>query len=152
MDRAKLVEQRTAIAVRVRITVRNINLVIVVLERHFELKRIVIATCLLLHLILVVGDVFSVAVPTHTPRGGSFLRGVEQRLLALVVRTVWLDKVDDSEFVFCALTHVGNSKVEPLRVRCSVVVVFEDQIVAVGLGRVLGSTSQIARLKARFEN
>lgn len=52
----------------------------------------------------------------------------------MVVAGVVLDKIDECELVLGVAAHIRNSKVKPLRVGRRVVVVFEDQTVAVGFG------------------
>jgi hypothetical protein len=70
--------------------------------------------------------------------------------LALIVAGVGLNQVDDSELVSGVSLHVAYLKVEPLSVGCGVVIVLEDQIVAVGLLE-FDNTAQIATFEAGFK-
>lgn len=129
---------------------RNVHLVVVVAEGNLELKAVVIATAFLLHCVLEVGDVFTVTVPAETPDLACLLGRVKQRFLPLVVGAVRLDQVNDSEFILGVLFDICNLEVEPLSVGRRIMVVLQDQIVAVGVGK-LHDTPQVAGLESGFK-
>ena len=104
---------------------RHIHFVLFVLKSDFELKTVVVSAGLLFHLVLEVRNVFSVAVPTDVPVL-CIISGVKQRLLTLVIRTIWFDEVDYLEFVADVSLHVRNFEEEPLSVRCRLVVVLKN--------------------------
>lgn len=129
---AQSFEQSTTITVRVWVAVRDVNFVIVVAEGNLELKRVIVASAILLDRILIVGDIVAITVPAQ-PAVRCLFRAVEQRFLTLIVGAVWLDQINDGEFVLYILAHVRNAKVEPLCVGRRIVVVLENKVIAVGL-------------------
>lgn len=109
----------------------HVHLVVIVFESHLKRERVVRTSAFPLHRVLVVADVFSGAVPANTSGFGGVLCGVEERLLTLVVRTVWLDQIYYVEFVPHVLPHVAHFEVVPLSVRRRPVVVLQYQVVCV---------------------
>jgi hypothetical protein len=107
-------------------------------------------TTLALHRVLVVTDVLAVTVPADAARSCSLFRRIEEWLLALVVRTVRLDQVDDVEFVAHVLACVADFEVEPLDVRGGAVVVLKDQVVGVVAHE--HYSPKISRFEAAFKN
>mmetsp|Transcript_13579 Transcript_13579/g.23115 ORF Transcript_13579/g.23115 Transcript_13579/m.23115 type:complete len:356 (-) Transcript_13579:44-1111(-) len=96
-----------------------------------EGEGVIVATALLLERVLVVADVFAVAVPANTAAGLGLLLGVDEGLHALVVGALGLDEVDEVELVLGVLARIGDPEVVPLRVGRRVVVVLEDEVVLV---------------------
>lgn len=129
----------------------DINLIVIITESDFKLKRVIIAATLLFERVLIVGDVLAIAVPADTPGSLSLLRGVEERLLALVVAAVIFDEVDDGELILGVFSDVRNLEVKPLGVGRGVVIILQNQRIAVGVVLLVG-TAQVRRLKARLEN
>ena len=148
---AKFVKQGATVAISVRIAVSNVNLVVVVLKRHFELKGVVVAAPFFLHPILEVGNVFAIAIPPIAALSSSVSTWVEKGFLPLVVTTIRLYQINDCELVPNISLHVRYFEVKPLRVRCSVVIVLQYQVVRVRLAYFYNS-SQISTLKSRLEN
>jgi len=85
---------------------RDVNLVIIVAKVHLKLQRVIVATALFLHRVLVVSDVIAIAVPADAARARSFLTRVEERLLPRIVGTVRLHEVDDIESVLGVAAHI----------------------------------------------
>ena len=108
----------------------QVHLVIVVLESDFETQRIVRASTLTLHLVLVVADIVTGSVPANATRLSCILHRVKERLLALIVRTIWLDEINYVEFVADILANVCDFKVVPLSVCCRAIVIFQNQVVS----------------------
>ena len=80
---------------------------------------------------MVVADVLTCAVPANATWSGRVLDRVEQRLLPLVIRTVWFDQIYYIEFVPDVLANVADFEVEPLGVVCRANIILEDQVVSV---------------------
>ena len=99
---------------------------------------------------MVVADVLAGAVPANATGSGRVLDGVEQRLLPLVVRTVWFDQIYYIEFVLDVLANVADLEVEPLGVVRRANVILEDQVVSV-FAYAQGA-SQISRLETTLES
>lgn len=129
----------------------DINFIVIISESNFKLKRVIIAATFLFERVLIVSDVLAIAIPADTPGSLSLLRRVEERLLALVVAAIVLDEVDDRELILGVFSDVRNLEVKPLGVGRSVVIVLQDQRVAVGVVLLVGA-AQVRRFKARLEN
>jgi len=125
---ADFLKELTDIGISVGIAMRKENIIIVILKLELEAERVVKATAFPLHAILVIANLVSVP---HPAKLFSFSRGlgVNQGLLALVVRRVRLNQVDYVELVVVAPLHVGHFEVVPLGIDCCPVVVLQDQVV-----------------------
>ena len=99
---------------------------------------------------MVVADVLAGAVPANATGSGRVLDGVEQRLLPLVIRTVWFDQIYYIEFVLDVLANVADLEVEPLGVVRRANVILEDQVISVFT--YAQSTPQISRLETTLES
>jgi hypothetical protein len=102
---------------------RYVDLIVIMLEAHFELEGVVVAASLLLHRILVVGYIVAVAVPTDTVGSACFSLGIKERFLALVIARIRFHKVNNSEFILDVPLDIRDSEVEPLGVSGRVMVV-----------------------------
>lgn len=127
----------------------HVNFVLVVSESHFELQGVVISACFLFHLVFEVGNILSVAVPANVSLS-SFIHWVKKRFLTLVVGTIRLHKVYYLKFVSNVFTHVWYLEVEPLRIRCCLVVVLQNQVVRVRLCH-FNCSSKISPLKSTLK-
>lgn len=58
-------QESAAIAVSVRVTMRNIYFVIIIGKRHLELQRVIVSTAIPFHCVLEVCDVFTISVPAY---------------------------------------------------------------------------------------
>jgi len=92
---------------------------------------VVEAASLPFHGVLIVADIFSVAVPADTSGTGGLFTGIEEGLLALIIRAVGLNQINDVELIADILAGIRHSKVEPLSVCGRLVVVFQDEVVGV---------------------
>mmetsp|Transcript_16008 Transcript_16008/g.24820 ORF Transcript_16008/g.24820 Transcript_16008/m.24820 type:complete len:261 (-) Transcript_16008:469-1251(-) len=136
------------VRVGVRVAVRQVGRVLVVLERALPGQRIVVASVLALHRVLVVADVGSRSDPSPARLlAGGF--GVHERPHAVVVERVGLDKVDDIEAVVLACFGVGHAEVVPLSIPSGVVVRLQDEIVLVLV--YLDGPPQVSTLKPAFK-
>ena len=99
---------------------------------------------------MVVADVLAGVVPANATGSGRVLGGVEQRLLPLVIRTVWFDQIYYIEFVLDVLANVADLEVEPLGVVRRANVILEDQVVSV-FAYAQGAP-QISRLETTLES
>lgn len=109
----------------------DVDIVVLMFELHLESERVVEASPLPLHRVLIVANVLAFSVPADPAGPRSILARVEERLLALVVRAVGLYQVDYVEFVSCVFPHIGHLEVEPLCVVGRLEVVLQDQVVRV---------------------
>ena len=109
----------------------HVDLVIVILKGDLESESVVGSATFAFHRVLIVADVLSIAVPADPTWLGSVLHRVNQRLLSLIIRAVWLDQIYYVELVADILANVGHFEVVPLGVTCRAIVVFEDQVVGV---------------------
>jgi hypothetical protein len=130
---------------------RHINLVIIILKLHLESKCVVESTSLLLERILEVANILPVSVPSNALAIVTIchLFGIEKWLHALIIGTLGLDKIDKIKLVGGELLCIRNLEVEPLGIRCGVMIVLQNKVVLI-LGN-LDCSSQIARFKATFE-
>jgi len=94
-------------------------------ELDLEGKSVVEASTLLLECIWEVTNVSTITVPTISNSVVllSFLFRVEQWFHTLVIRTFWLDQIDNIELVSSEFLDVLHSEVEPLGVSCCIVIV-----------------------------
>lgn len=129
----------------------DINLIVIISESNFKLKRVIIAATFLFERVLIVGDVLAIAIPADTPGSLSLLRRVEERLLALIVAAVVFDEVDDRELILGVFSDVRNLEVKPLGVSRGVVIVLQNQCIAVGVVLFVGA-AQVRRFEARLKN
>ena len=99
-----------------------------------------------------VANVLTISVPSDSLAvvAISFFLGVEQRLHSLVVGAFVLHEVYDVELVRREFLDVGYSEVKPLGVDCSVMVIFQNQVV-VRISNFNGSP-EVSRLKSTFKN
>lgn len=70
---------------------RDPDLIVIILEAHFKLQRVVVATALFLHRVLEVRNVLTVAVPAMAAWFRGLLGRVEERFLPLIIRAVRFD-------------------------------------------------------------
>jgi hypothetical protein len=109
----------------------QVDFIIIIFEGHFKGQCVVAASTFALHRVLIVTDIFSVAVPAVSTRATRVFCRVEKRLLTLVVRTVGLYKIDDVKLVSDIFSGIRDFKVVPLCVSGCAVVVFQNQVVRV---------------------
>jgi hypothetical protein len=69
---------------------RQVDVIIVVLECHFKRQSEVAASSFALHRVLIVADIFSVTVPAVSTWSARVFCRVEERLLTLVIGAVGL--------------------------------------------------------------
>lgn len=162
---ANLVQMSLAISVGVRVTVRDVHLVVFVPEVQLEREGVVggggggldagglrawqvkkFGACVL---VLVVGYVFTGTVPAHLVRFCFFLR-VNQRLHPRVERRVWLHKVQQVKLVLSELFCVRYFEIKPLCVVVCVVIRLHNKIILVFVD--LDCTTQVARFESTFKN
>ena len=103
---------------------RGVDLVFIVHELDLEGKCVVEASTLLLKCIWEVTNVSSITVPTIASSIIllSFFFRVKQWFHTLVIRTFWLDQIDNIELIGSEFLDVLHSEVEPLSV-CSCIVI-----------------------------
>ena len=89
--------------------------VVVMVELDAEGQGVVVASYLLLDRVLVVADVLSCSLPSSSIDLGVFLR-VDQGLHPMVIKTIWLQQVDDVESIRPPSPCILQPKVEPLAV------------------------------------
>lgn len=109
----------------------DVNFVVVMLHASFKCKSVIKATSLSFHGVLVVADVFAVTVPANTSTLGRLFVRVEQWFLPLIIRTVGFYQINDIEFVLYTFARVCYTEVEPLGIRCGLVIVLQDKIISV---------------------
>ena len=150
LGRADLREELAAVAVGVGIAMREVHLVVIVLEGNAKSQCLVKPTAFLLHAVLVITDVVAVALPTYAALLLRLPPGIDQRLHPLVVGALRLDEVDDVELIGYVLARVADLEEEPLSVVVGAIVVLEYQIVFELPD--LDCASQVARLEATLED
>lgn len=109
----------------------QVDFIIIIFEGHFKGQCVVAASTFALHRVLIVTDIFSVAVPAVSTRAARVFCRVEKRLLTLVVGAVGLYKIDDVELVSDVFSGIRDFKIVPLCVIGCPVVVFQNQVVCV---------------------
>jgi len=109
----------------------QVDFIIIIFEGYFEGKCVVAASTFALHRVLIVTDIFSVAVPTVSTWAACVFCRVEKRLLTLVVGAVGFYKIYDVEFVSDIFSGIRDFKVVPLCISSCPVVVFQNQVVCV---------------------
>ena len=114
--------------IRVRVAVRDEDVVEVVLEFHCEWETAVKAAVFAFEVGSVVTDVVPVAVPTDVFCRGVFLR-VKQGFHSHIVQTVRLEQVNDVKPVLYILARVSNRKEVPLRMPVGIKIRREYQII-----------------------
>ena len=129
---------------------RNKDLIIIVFKHHFKLQTVVVAAALLFIAVLKICDIFSVPVPPECSWLRGFFHTVEKRLLSLVVGTIGFYEIYHCKLVPSVLFDIGNLEVKPLSVRLRVVVVFENQIVAVSFE--FHGSPQVTAFKPRLKD
>jgi len=129
----------------------GVDLVFIVHELDLEGKSVVEASTLLLECIWEVTNVGSVTIPTISSSIIllSFLFRVKEWFHTLVIRTFGLDQIDNIELVSSEFLDVLHSKVEPLGVCSSIVIVLQDQVIFILSN--FNSSSQVTRLETRFK-
>ena len=128
----------------------HVDLVVIILERAFKGKSVVGTATFALHCVLVVADILAIAIPAYPTRLLCIFYGVNERLLALIVRAVRLDQIYYVEFIPDIFADVAHFEVIPLCVTCCTVIVFQDQVVCVITAT--QSSSQISCFKPAFKN
>jgi hypothetical protein len=100
-------------------------------ELNLEGKSVVETSTLLFKSIWEVANVCSVTVPTISSSFVllSFFLGVKQWFHSLVIRTFWLDKIDNIELISCEFLDILHSEVEPLSVCGGIVIILQDQVI-----------------------
>lgn len=84
----------------------RLSIMMVTFELEGEAEVAVVASELPLHIIGVVADIAALPDPPHSSCQGCLL-GVDERLHADVVETVWLEQVDYVKSVLDVLARVG---------------------------------------------
>ena len=104
---------------------RHVNLIVIVLKLHLKSKRVIEASTLFLQRVLEVANILTITVPPNALAIVALrhLLGVEQGFHALVVGALRFNQVYEVEFVGGEFTGVLNFEVEPLGIRCGIVVV-----------------------------
>jgi hypothetical protein len=147
--RANLGKELGAIAVGVGVAVGEVDIIRVVGECGLEGKSMVEATSFFLHAVLVVADVLTVSLPADTALIFDLLPRIKKRPHSLVVRTLWLNQVDDIELVCYVFACISHFEVKPLGVIARPIIILENQIILVLPD--LHSPTQVTRLKPTFK-
>jgi len=79
--------------------VSNVALIIIIFHHGFKSEGVVKTTALPLHRILVVANIFSIAIPADTTRTVSLFSRIKKRLLPLVIGAVRFDQINDVELI-----------------------------------------------------
>ena len=109
----------------------QVYVIIIIFEGTLERERVVGATALTFHRVLVVANVFASTVPADTAWFTCILHRVKERLLPLIVRAVRLNQIDYVEFVADVFAYVAHFEVKPLCIGCRSMVILQNQIVCV---------------------
>ena len=113
-----------SVRISVWVTMRSIDLVFVMHELYLEGKSVVESSTLLLESVWEVTNVGSITIPSISLSviRLCFFFGVKQWFHSLVIRTFWLDKIDNIELVSGEFLNILHSEVEPLGI-CSCIVI-----------------------------
>jgi hypothetical protein len=104
---------------------RGIDLVFIVHELNLEGKSVVETSTLLLESIWEVANVSSITVPTisNSIILLCFFFRVKQWFHTLVIRTFWLNQIDNIELIGSEFLDILHSEVEPLGIGSCVVII-----------------------------
>lgn len=115
----------TTVTVSVRVTVRKVDLIVVILKCYCESQCEIEAATLLFHAILIVTYIIALSEPSYA----RFLIGLSFRVNqwphALIVWTFWLDQIDYIKFVWDALPSIADFEEEPLGVVACPIIILE---------------------------
>lgn len=136
------------VRVGVRVTVSQVDGVVIVIELHTEGQSVIVPRILPFHRILIVTDVTPTAEPT-LPTSFCLLLGIDDRTHTMIIEGIWFHHVDDVESVGLASTCVTNPKIVPLSVTSSVIIRLQDQIVFEFIN--LDCTSEVSRFESGFK-
>ena len=128
---AESLQKLTTVRVCVRVAMGHVDLVVIVFESRLEWKCVIWTASFALHRVLVVANILTRTVPSNATGLGCVFHWVEQGLLTLVIRAVWLNQINYVEFVAHVFTHIADFEVVPLGVGGRAIVVLKNQIVRV---------------------
>jgi hypothetical protein len=129
---------------------RKEHFIIIMFKFELEGKGVVETASLLFHTVLVVADVLTVSLPAKARFTFRLFLRIDERSHSLIVRTLWLNEVDDVELVSYSFSIVADLEVVPLSIVVSTIVVLKDEVIFEFTN--LDSSSQIATLESALKN
>ena len=101
----------------------DVDLIVVVAQSNFKGEGVVITTSFFLHRILVIGNIFAIAVPAYASGAISLFYRINKRLLPLVIAAIRFDEIYNIESIAYVFFHICDAEVKPLSVVCRLIVI-----------------------------
>ena len=116
------------LTISIRIWMSQIDSIMFKRELHWKHQRIVITTWFPLHIVLIITNVITIPIPTHSFLFSQF-HGIHQWLHPLIIKRIWLHHVYYIKSIFLVILCVPHWKVVPLSIPIGEIVWLQNQIV-----------------------